>query len=396
MVRKKMTTTKIDNVYWYKMNGKKKFAYRYKYYDRQGVRREKTKQGFDSIEKAERALIELKATILDGNVSFVENDNLTVNQLNEIYVEANKTNWKPTTERNHNYVMRQYISDSIGHIKIKNVNNIVVQKDLIDPLIMKGFKEGTIMSIFRRMNAIFTFAIKNEILDRKKFSSPNLSRATESIKRNALSIDEITNVLETARTKYKITHYACLSLLFLTGMRVGELRALQWETDIDFENNIIHINKTKDRYGSRTPKTKNSYRKFPMNENIKSILLDYREWYDEIMETYKFRNPDGYVFITYAGEPIGERYLKRIIDLICDREKITHFTPHYLRHTFVTIQLSNKIPVSTVAALVGDTPETIYKVYAHSFEKDEVHASNLMDEIINLSSFEESEEIKKR
>ncbi|GAB0168158.1 hypothetical protein LSPCS325_15950 [Lysinibacillus sp. CTST325] len=104
--------------------------------------------------------------------------------------------------------MDQYVINSIGHIKIKNVNNIVVQKDLIDPLIMKGFKEGTIMSIFRRMNAVFTFAIKNEILDRKKFSSPNLSRATESIKRNALSIDEITKVLEIARTKYKITHYA--------------------------------------------------------------------------------------------------------------------------------------------------------------------------------------------
>jgi len=34
-------------------------------------------------------------------------------------------------------------------------------------------------------------------------------------------------------------------------------------------------------------------------------------------------------------------------------------------------------------------------VYAHSFEKDEVHASNLMDMIINLSSFKESEEIEK-
>lgn len=61
----------------------------------------------------------------------------------------------------------------------------------------------------------------------------------------------------------------------------------------------------------------------------------------------------------------------------------------------MTIQLSNNIPVSTVAALVGDTPETIYKVYAHSFAKDEVHASNLMDEIINLNSFEKTEEIKK-
>ena len=100
------------------------------------------------------------------------------------------------------------------------------------------------------------------------------------------------------------------------------------------------------------------------------------------MENCGFRNPHGHVFITYAVEPIGERYLKRIIDLICEREKISHFTPHYLRHTFVTIQLSNNMPISTVATLVGDTPETIYKVYAHPFEKDEVHASNLMDEII--------------
>lgn len=107
------------------------------------------------------------------------------------------------------------------------------------------------------------------------------------------------------------------------------------------------------------------------------------------METYKFRNPEGHVIITYAGEPIGERYLKRIIDLMCERENITYFTPHFLRHTFVT-QLSNNI----VAALVGDTPKTIYKVYAHSFAKDEVHASNLMDEIINLSSFEKLKKSK--
>lgn len=85
--------------------------------------------------------------------------------------------------------------------------------------------------------------------------------------------------------------------------------------------------------------------------------------------------------------------MKRIIDLIGEREKITHFTPHYLRYTFVTIQLSNNIPIFTVAALVGDTPETIYNVYAHSFEKDEVRASSLIDKIITLDSFEKSKEI---
>ena len=388
MARVKMTKTKIDSVYWYKQGTSKRFAYRYKYYDQRGTRREKSKQGFETIDKAERSLIEVKAAILDGNASFVENDNLTVHQLNEIYIEASETNWKPTTKRSHTYIMDSYVLDAIGKTKIKNVNNIVIQKDLMDPLIKRGFKEGTLIAVYRRLNAVFMFALKNEIIDRKRFTAPNLKGASESVKRNAISVNEVTKILEITRQKYKITHYTTLSLLFLTGMRAGELRALRWESDIDFENNLIHINKTKDRFGQRTPKTKNSYRKFPMSENIRSLLLTYKEWYDKTMQSYSFRNPDGHVFVTYAGEPIGERFMKRIIDLICEREKISHFTPHYLRHTFVTIQLSNNIPISTVAAIVGDTPETIYKVYAHSFEKDEIQASNLMDEIITLNSFE--------
>lgn len=39
-------------------------------------------------------------------------------------------------------------------------------------------------------------------------------------------------------------------------MRIGELRALQSETDIDFENEIIHLGRTKDRFDPRTPKLK--------------------------------------------------------------------------------------------------------------------------------------------
>ena len=391
MARIKMTKTKIDCLYWYKQNNKKKFAYRYKYYDSFGKRREKTEQGFDTIEQAERSLIEIKAKILDGNVSFVENDNLTVAQLNELYVSANTTKWKPTTERNHKYVMEKYVLSVIGHQKAKNITTLILQRELFDRFIKEGFKEGTLVSIYRRINAIFEFGIKNEILDRKRFTMPNIKNAVESIKREAIAVKEMERILEIARTKYKITHYTCLSLLFLSGMRIGELRALRWETDIDFVNEVIHINKTKDRFGPRSPKTKNSNRKFPMNKSIKKLLLDYKVWYDELMNRYCFRNPDGRVFVTYSGEPLGERYLKRIIDLICEREEIPHFTPHYMRHTFVSIQLSKNVPITTVAALVGDTPDTIYKTYAHSFEKDEISASNIMDDIIALNSFDENE-----
>ena len=76
----------------------------------------------------------------------------------------------------------------------------------------------------------------------------------------------MTKILEVARTQHKITHYTALSLLFSTGMRTGELRGLRWESDIDFTNNLIHIQRTKDCFGARSPKTKNSYREFPMSK----------------------------------------------------------------------------------------------------------------------------------
>lgn len=116
------------------------------------------------------------------------------------------------------------------------------------------------------------FAIKNEILDRKRFSTPNLKGATESVKRNALTVSQVTKILEIARTRYKITHYTALSLLFLTGMRADELRVLRWESKINFINKLIHTRRTKDRFGPRSPKTKNSYREFPMSKNIKSLF----------------------------------------------------------------------------------------------------------------------------
>ncbi len=77
---------------------------------------------------------------------------------------------------------------------------------------------------------------------------------------------------------------------------------------------MIYITETRDRHGARDTKTENSKRKFPMNNSIKKLLLDYQVWYDEKMSRFGFRNPKGRVFVTYAGELLGERFLKRIID----------------------------------------------------------------------------------
>lgn len=282
--------------------------------------------------------------------------------------------------------MDKYILPYIGHYKINRVNNIVIQTKLFNPLLENKFAKGTLLAIYRRLSAVYNFAIQNDLIDKKRFTLPMIKNASEGLERNALDLEVIERILQIARTKYKMTHYVCFSLLFLTGMRIGELRALKWDS-IDFDAGFIYIEKTRDRYGHRKTKTDNSVRKFPMSENIRSVLLEYKEWYDVKMLRFAYRNPENFLIVNYAGAPIGENFLLRIINKIKEEENLPYFTPHFFRHTFVSIQLSNNVPIKTVAALIGDSIKTVSQVYAHSFDEEEIEAAKLMDSIIDIQTF---------
>ena len=58
-------------------------------------------------------------------------------------------------------------------------------------------------------------------------------------------------------------------------MRKGEICGLQWR-NIDFKNNIITIERTRDDIGTRTPKTKNSYRRILVDNLVIDQLKKYQ------------------------------------------------------------------------------------------------------------------------
>lgn len=71
----------------------------------------------------------------------------------------------------------------------------------------------------------------------------------------------------------------CPAIFSYTGMRLGEVNALQWK-DIDFTQNIIHIYKSVAWHVNTpvvgTPKTKNSVRDIPLLDPLRQILLPLR------------------------------------------------------------------------------------------------------------------------
>lgn len=93
-----------------------------------------------------------------------------------------------------------------------------------------------------------------------------------------LTVDEVCRLLESI--EYGSPDYVITKLMFMAGMRIGELLALYPE-DIDFDNGIITMNHTiaPDSDGCMRrfarAKTSNGMRKIPLTDDMTSLLHSY-------------------------------------------------------------------------------------------------------------------------
>ena len=69
----KLNKTKKDKdlYYYFNVKGEKMWCYRHRYYDSLGKRKEKSQQGFTSEKEAYKALLEVKASVVNGNIKHV-------------------------------------------------------------------------------------------------------------------------------------------------------------------------------------------------------------------------------------------------------------------------------------------------------------------------------------
>lgn len=365
-------SNKEDGVYQYKLqSGNTAWGFRYKYYDALKNRREVKRHGFSTENDAIRALLEIKVQVLDQSYQSIESDDLTVGNWFKIWFETNKSHWATTTVKQRKIFLKKALYPLLGNKKIKNLTKSQYINQFINPLKTK-YSHSTLTLYHRLFKVGINAAVEEEILQRNRFKSVTIPEYGENKEKNFLTADQLQTFLRVAKETENITNYTMILTLAYTGMRRGEMYALKWK-DLDFEENMISINATRDNKGYRKPKTQNSIRDIYIDPMLTKQLKRYKVWCKELLLPLKKRVTDNsFIFISnQTANPVTDSTILYAVRRVSKKSGIGEdfFTPHGLRHTHATILVSQGIPLQTIAQRLGNTPEMILNIYGHSYDE---------------------------
>lgn len=271
----------------------------------------------------------------------------------------------PKSLRMYDEKYNGYIKPQIGHMKISDVRDIHLQKILNGEA---GKSESHLKKIRIVLQGMFRQARISRVISIDPSECLEIPRARKGARRS-ITDKERAAILELAKT-----HRSGLWILTLlyTGMRPGETAALRW-SDVDFDNNEIHVHAAKESGSDRVkgPKTSAGYRDIPMRSELRERMLEARG------------EPFSLVFPTEAGNQQNENSMRRLwtgfkrdLDILMgaktNRNKVVEskvakdLTPYCLRHTFCTDLQKAGVPINVAKELMGHSDiQTTANIYTH-------------------------------
>jgi len=234
------------------------------------------------------------------------------------------------------HIKPHFGSKSLDEIKRRHVKAFIGK--------LRGRKLSTSRSqvILSVLSGIFENAVEDEIVDFNPCQKVRKYCGKDARKKiNHLTATESQETLNNAR-KLKFVVYAAYLVAVRTGLRLGELLALEW-TDFDFENRTVEVSKTYDYhlYQTRPPKN-NKTRKVDLTPTSVEALRKLRKH-------SKVTSISGLVFTDDKGKRLNYAYLERKLKEVAPRP--VRF--HSLLHSYANLRISKGDNILDVSKQLG-------------------------------------------
>ncbi len=339
------------------------------------------KKGFTDFRGALKFRDDAISDFKDG----VYNATAKKHKLRQVYniwwATYSKSGVSSSTLYNVNLLVTNHILKELGNMYIEDITIFDCQSfvNRLSKTMPKSFN-----SVIVYAKIIFDKAVKYNYIVKSPMDfidKPRKPRKEEN--NNYYSIDEYLTFLDACkkhiRGKRGQKVYYFFLLLGNTGVRSGELRALTW-TDVDFESNTIHVNKTvkTNTDGKQIigiTKTANSTRYVPVQPDVMEELKKWKIEQAERLFKSGFKDYDNrkqLVFSDTRNHVIDRTTIRLWNKQVCEDAGLRRIKIHGFRHTFATMCFNAGLKPETVSKLLGHSSiKTTIDIYTHPTITDE-------------------------
>ena len=283
------------------------------------------------------------------------------------YQNYSKPKLRPTTQAGYENRIYQHIIPELGSIPLDQLTQNDLQqfyarlKRSGRLLNAEHYGESLSDTVVRGCHANCRSALERAVLEGLIRVNPAVGCKLPPKKAREMQVltrEEIQRFLIQAKAE---GYFELFLLELTTGLRRGELLALQWD-DLNFENGELKI--TKQVYRTKEngllisqPKTKSSIRTVSLPPPLLAILKEYREC---VNSRWMFPSP------VKEDSPLDPAYIRTRLHLILEHAQCKQIRFHDLRHTFATVALGSGMDVKTLSATLGHvSAATTLDIYTH-------------------------------
>lgn len=283
---------------------------------------------------------------------------LTVHEAGEqLLAHLATMNRKPSTLRAYRSKLNAHIAPALGSRPINHVTGGDVDR-LVATGIASGLAPKTVRHVIALLGLIYTYAMRQGWANQnpvKYVELPKPRRDSDHLR--YLDADEVETLLASLPdTDVGRTYRALYATAAMTGARLGELIALQWQ-DIDWAAQRIRItrNFVEGEYG--TPKSGHG-RSVPLADRLGGEL-------DRLFQTSPFQADADTIFCHATGAHLHPRSTHRAFQRHLKNAGVRRITFHELRHTFGTRMAATGAPMRTLQEWMGHADIQTTSVYLH-------------------------------
>jgi integrase len=269
---------------------------------------------------------------------------------------------KPQTKKNTIARLRNHVVPLLGHKRASEVNTGDTERfvqdvtagktardEMVGPrkrLIVRGGAGGA-TKVFCDLSAVFSFALRREIVTRNPCATAAVRRTGNSNDRN-LTLEELTRLgkaLDELEKDKDVNPKAIdiARLWALTGCRHEEIAGLKW-SEIDLEEGFLQLDDTKTGKSRR-----------PLGVAAAVLLVGIRK---------RKTGSSPYVFPSERGDGYYQGAW-RYWDKAVAKAELPGVTPHTLRHTMGSTATSTGEALALTGAILGHSNPRSTAIYAH-------------------------------